>query len=617
MIEGARPAQDWTPEEAAIRAQLARILASDRFDASERNRRFLRYVVEECLAGRTQQIKAYSIAVSVFNREPSFDPQSDPIVRLEAGRLRRSLEHYYLTAGRNDAIRIVVPKGGYVPHFEPTGLTPKEEPPAPQPSPSSADSPAPSAMEDASRRWPAKQPLFAAGLAAGLAVLAVLGAGALYGIATPSGTGTDETVALAAAKHPVTDRALAAVGTPHGTGVTIAPFRTIGSPTEAAALASVLTDEIVRSLTAQTELPIRLEPVRPDGTTGSAAGQDLRLAGSLQDGDGHTRVIVHLTDEATGDVLWSERFEQPQPHGASALVQALAAGIAAPLTDPQGPLIQAVSARLRTKPAATLTPRECAFLATERRNHAPEERRALDACLEKGVSDRSLSTNEAARLWSALSYLYADEHRFEAEAVSGGKGHPAADRALDRALAAATQATELAPNGLRPLTALYTAYCLRRQYDLCFAAGDKALKLAPDDPKVLGDLGLWHVEAGDPLRGMALMDHAMERDPSQAGRLLPAYGVARQRVGGPDGGNAGSGSTVHGDVTSAAPAQVALAVAFVQSGRIDEAREAATKALAADPDFAERSAREQRNRPLPPDLDATIRNSFAVLGLAR
>lgn len=602
MIEGARPARDWTPDEAAIRAQLARILASARFDASERNRRFLRYVVEECLAGRTQQIKAYSIAVSVFNREPSFDPQSDPIVRLEAGRLRRSLEHYYLTAGRNDPIHIVIPKGGYVPHFELTGLTPEEERPA------AAIPPAPAALQVAplARRWPARHPV----VVAGIATLTLLGVGgALHGITIPAATESEDSVALATAKRPA--------GAPHGTGVTIAPFRAIGSPTDSAALAAVLTDEIVRSLSAQTELPVRLEPARADGIAAAPGGQDLRLAGSLQDGDGHTRVIVHLTDEATGDVLWSERFEQPQPHGpvwtgTSALVQALAAGITAPLTDPQGPLVQTVSARLRAKPAEALLPRECAFLAmTERRTRGAEERRTLDACLEKGASVRSLSTNEAARLWSALSYLHADEHRFEAEPGDDGKEGSAGDRALDRALAAAARATELAPNGLRPLTALYTAYCLRRQYDLCFAAGNKALKLAPEDPKVLGDLGLWHVEAGDPLRGMALMGHAMERDPSQAGRLLPAYGVARQRVGGPDGGPDG------GDVTSVAPAQVALAVAFVQSGRIDEAREAATKALAADPDVAERSARDQRNRPLPPDLDATIRNSLALLGLAR
>lgn len=633
MTEGTPPAQDGvlgdrSLDEGAIRAQLARILDSDRFDASDRNRRFLRYVVEECLAGRSQQIKAYCIAVSVFNREPSFDPQSDPIVRLEAGRLRRSLEHYYLTAGRNDPIRIVIPKGGYAPRFEPTGLDPEEEPApltaqsqsAAHPVAQSATKPAaqPAAVESPPRRGAARRPMLAAGMAAFVA----LGAGGiLYGFATASDGGPENALALASAKPSMLGRGPAAIPRPHGVGIVLSPFRTVGTPAEAAALASVLTDEVVRTLANQTELPVRLEPARLEPSPASppavaGVSQDLRLAGSLQERDGHARVVVHLTDEATGMVLWSEQFDQPLPGGASSIAQDLAAAITAPLTDPQGPLIQAASARLRAKPVATLTPRECAFLATERRNHPPEERAALDHCLEKGASDRTLSANEAARLWSALSYLYADQHRLESAGIADPNANGdqaqsrAQDRALDRALAAASRATELAPTALRPLTALYTAYCLRRQYDLCFAAGDKALKVAPDDPKVLGDLGLWHVEAGDPARGMALMDHAMERDPAQAGRLLPAYGLARQRLGEPS-------RTLRGDVTSAATAQAALAVAFVQLGRIDEAREAATRALAADPEFAERSAREQRNRPLPPDLDATIRSSFAVVGLSR
>ena len=50
--------------------------------------------------------------------EREFDPQVDPIVRVEAGRLRRALEHYYLTAGKNDPVRIEIPKGGYVPTFQ-------------------------------------------------------------------------------------------------------------------------------------------------------------------------------------------------------------------------------------------------------------------------------------------------------------------------------------------------------------------------------------------------------------------------------------------------------------------------------------------------------------------
>ena len=102
----------------AIRAALERVLASADFDASERNRNFLRHVVEETLAGRAERIKAYNIATTVFGRDDRFDPQLDSIVRIEAGRLRRSLERYYLTSGRDDPVRIGVPKGSYVPTFE-------------------------------------------------------------------------------------------------------------------------------------------------------------------------------------------------------------------------------------------------------------------------------------------------------------------------------------------------------------------------------------------------------------------------------------------------------------------------------------------------------------------
>jgi adenylate cyclase len=103
----------------AVRAELQRILNSGQFDGSARNRRFLQYVVEEALAKRTDRIKEYSIATDVFGRDSSFDPRTDAIIRIEAGRLRRSLERYYLTAGTRDPIRIDIPKGSYVPTFEP------------------------------------------------------------------------------------------------------------------------------------------------------------------------------------------------------------------------------------------------------------------------------------------------------------------------------------------------------------------------------------------------------------------------------------------------------------------------------------------------------------------
>lgn len=106
------------PDREAVLTQLDRILRSSDFDASARNRAFLRYVVNETLAGRSEYIKGYTIAQEVFHRDPDFDPQLDPVVRIEASRLRRSLERYYLTAGRRDRIRLDLPKGGYVPRFE-------------------------------------------------------------------------------------------------------------------------------------------------------------------------------------------------------------------------------------------------------------------------------------------------------------------------------------------------------------------------------------------------------------------------------------------------------------------------------------------------------------------
>jgi adenylate cyclase len=100
-----------------IQDALQRVLASRDFVNSERKRRFLKFVVQETLTGRADRIKAYSIALDAFDRDPSFNPGADPVVRIEAGRLRRCLEHYYLTEGAADRIRITIPKGGYVPHF--------------------------------------------------------------------------------------------------------------------------------------------------------------------------------------------------------------------------------------------------------------------------------------------------------------------------------------------------------------------------------------------------------------------------------------------------------------------------------------------------------------------
>ena len=109
--------EDSAPIEEEVRLELQKMLASKDFDSSSRNRRFLTFVVEETLASRDDRIKAYNVALAVFDRSSDFDPLTDPIVRIEASRLRRSIEHYYLTGGRADRVRIAMPKGSYVATF--------------------------------------------------------------------------------------------------------------------------------------------------------------------------------------------------------------------------------------------------------------------------------------------------------------------------------------------------------------------------------------------------------------------------------------------------------------------------------------------------------------------
>lgn len=96
---------------------VARVLASDEFGNSKRLRRFLSYIVEQSLAGEIDGVKEYNIALEVFDREPTFNPATDTIVRVEARRLRQQLAAYYFGSGRTDPVVVEMPKGGYLPAF--------------------------------------------------------------------------------------------------------------------------------------------------------------------------------------------------------------------------------------------------------------------------------------------------------------------------------------------------------------------------------------------------------------------------------------------------------------------------------------------------------------------
>ncbi|MPY90224.1 MAG: hypothetical protein GEU99_20150 [Luteitalea sp.] len=105
-----------------IRQQLDRVLQSPQFRSARNRASFLRYVVVKTLAGEGERLKEYTIGVEVFERGEAFNPKTDGVVRVQAGLLRKHLEAYYADGGRDDPIRIVIPKGHYVPQFHEPAL---------------------------------------------------------------------------------------------------------------------------------------------------------------------------------------------------------------------------------------------------------------------------------------------------------------------------------------------------------------------------------------------------------------------------------------------------------------------------------------------------------------
>jgi adenylate cyclase len=110
-------ARESTVSREAVRTALDRLLASSQFVNSRRARRFIRFVVEAALDGRRDELKEYLLGVEVFDRQSSFDPRIDTIVRVEAVKLRKLLNAYYRNGGRREPLVIEMPKGRYVPEF--------------------------------------------------------------------------------------------------------------------------------------------------------------------------------------------------------------------------------------------------------------------------------------------------------------------------------------------------------------------------------------------------------------------------------------------------------------------------------------------------------------------
>lgn len=100
-----------------VTEQLVKIMTSTEFHATASQRKLFNFIISQTVSGKSHELKGYTIARKVFNRRDDFDPNSNPIVSIQAGKLRQALERYYLMAGQKDPLRIEIPKGSYLPVF--------------------------------------------------------------------------------------------------------------------------------------------------------------------------------------------------------------------------------------------------------------------------------------------------------------------------------------------------------------------------------------------------------------------------------------------------------------------------------------------------------------------
>ncbi len=110
--------EDEAKKAEAVQQELDRILASRYFRSAGRSRQFLQYVVRQKLAGHVEQLKERTIGTEVFQRLPGYATGEDPVVRVQAGEVRRRLEQYYQTESGNFPVSIKLPVGSYSPIFQ-------------------------------------------------------------------------------------------------------------------------------------------------------------------------------------------------------------------------------------------------------------------------------------------------------------------------------------------------------------------------------------------------------------------------------------------------------------------------------------------------------------------
>lgn len=481
------PATSTLPTESEVLAQLGRIQSSPEFDVPERARQFLAYIVNETIAGREDRIKAYSIAVEVFGRDSSFDAQADPVVRIEAGRIRRALERYYLVAGQDDPIIITVPKGGYVPAFSThdggsarhanAGATEKGEKRKGEPE----------------RPW---KPVLLASL--GLLVLAA----AMFYLAP--GTDRSGTAPLDAEKLERT--------APDVPRLVVLPFEDLSRTTGSAIIARGLTDKVIEEVSRFREIVVlagRPSEDQADPSLMAVSPARYALSGGVRlDGD-KLMLATRLVNRDDGSVLWAESYtEDLQVRNLLDLETSVARAVAMALAQPYGVIFRADASKAAHVPPDDWEAYQCTLAYYGyRADLTPQSQASVQGCLKRAV-DRYPGY---ATAWALLSLTYIDELRFRYR-LNAPSPPP-----LDLAMEAARRAVELDPQNVRGLQAEMLAFFFRGDVGTALNIGARALEINPSDPELSAEYGLRLALSGEWKTGCELIAEAVGRNPGPLG----------------------------------------------------------------------------------------------------
>lgn len=495
----------------AVRRQLARVFASPDFHATERLRGFITYVVEEALAGRGERVKAYAIATVVFGRGPDFDNQNDPVVRIEAGNLRRALERYYLTAGRQDAVVISIPKGGYKALFETRAGNFSE--PLPETTAVVADVPDPS--------W--SNPIEAA--TANRAVVSALVLGAII-------------AAIGFSRHliPWADVEKASYGqslsteAPPGPSVLVQPLTVLTTTSGSSLYAEGLTEELITQLARFKELKVfgretsyALREGRPPTSLSHELKADFRLEGSVRIIERNLRVMTRLVSSSNAQVVWSRSYDRDLKESAGfGIEEDIASSVATAVAQPYGAIFRPTPIHANSKTPAVLEAYGCLLHFYHYRTvlNAPTHATARD-CLEKTTTRYP----NYATGWAMLAYLYLDEDRFDLNR------RPGAFSGKARAREAADRSAMLDPSNVRCLQALMTVLFFSGEPASALAMGEKALAINPNDTELLAEVGSRVAQAGDWERGGGMLEQALARNPGHSGLYVGLIAQAAYMLG--------------------------------------------------------------------------------------